>query len=641
MEIPRRLKILFAALFLFFISTTGVLAQEVIKEFRSHIVIDKSGTLLVTEIIDLNSEGHLIKKGIYRDFPTIYKRKDGSNIEIPFSVVQVTKDDHKEPWRIRKLSNGIRIYIGDPDKTVENGTHRYSLTYRVERAIGFYDRYDELYWNATGNDWAFPIENATCEVHLPFGATPIQAGAWTGKQGSREQNVEMASGTEGDFIFRTTRPLVPGQGLTIAISWPKGFVPPPSGTKYFITDHGLELVFGITGIAGFLTFLFLWIKVGKDPKKGTIIPRFTPPGDLSPAVLRQVMQMNFDDRSFASAIISLAVKGYVIISQESKKYRITKSPMERTRDKLASEERRIYDILLGTRDSILLTSSNCNTIGSARNSLKDSLEVICYGYYRKNWGYAALALAIMAVILTLGTLMTSSGGNTIIALFTSFIATITASVLVGLVGLMKKSWRETSGIKAAVRVISIVAAMTALVIVFMVCLLVVVGTLPKWCSITLPLIALTPAIFIPLMKTVTLEGRKLSDEIEGFSLYLKVAEEDRLNLINPPEKTPELFERYLPYALALGVEQQWGEKFSSILSETSQNSVYSPLWYSGMYPIYMGGLGDFASDMGSSFSSVIASSRTAPGSGSAFSGSGGGGGGFSGGGGGGGGGGGW
>lgn len=142
-------------------------------------------------------------------------------------------------------------------------------------------------------------------------------------------------------------------------------------------------------------------------------------------------------------------------------------------------------------------------------------------------------------------------------------------------------------------------------------------------------------IFYRLLKAPTLSGRKIMDKIEGFRMYLSVAEKDRLNMINPPEKTPELFEKYLPYAIALGVEQKWAQKFAEVLKNASSAGDYHPVWYYGnsWNPSHPQG---FGSHMANSFAGVIAAAATAPGSSS-----GGGGGGFSGGGGGGGGGGGW
>ena len=148
-------------------------------------------------------------------------------------------------------------------------------------------------------------------------------------------------------------------------------------------------------------------------------------------------------------------------------------------------------------------------------------------------------------------------------------------------------------------------------------------------------------IFHHLLKAPTLAGRALMDRVDGFKAFLTAVDADRLQTMIPPDKTPQLFERFLPFALALGVEHAWSEQFAQILARAAtvdssgRGTGYSPSWYSG------GGFtsfsaSEFTSGFSSSFSSAISSSSTAPGSSSGS-----GGGGSSGGGGGGGGGGGW
>ncbi len=143
-------------------------------------------------------------------------------------------------------------------------------------------------------------------------------------------------------------------------------------------------------------------------------------------------------------------------------------------------------------------------------------------------------------------------------------------------------------------------------------------------------------VFYHLLKAPTLLGRRVLDRIEGFKMFLGATETDRFERLYPAGRTPEQFEKYLPYAIALGVEQQWTEQFTDVLSRASEadGAGYRPLWYSGSWDSSR--IGSFAGSVGSSLSGAISSSASAPGSSS-----GGGGGGSSGGGGGGGGGGAW
>jgi uncharacterized membrane protein len=130
-------------------------------------------------------------------------------------------------------------------------------------------------------------------------------------------------------------------------------------------------------------------------------------------------------------------------------------------------------------------------------------------------------------------------------------------------------------------------------------------------------------LFAWLIKAPTLHGRKIMDEIEGLKMYLSVAEKERLNFLNPPERTPELFEKFLPYAIALGVENEWGDQFTSVFSRLEeQGGQYHPSWYHGHH-ISRFGVANFTSSLGSSLSSSISSAASPPGSSSASGGGGG------------------
>src|SRR5687768_172891 len=133
----------------------------------------------------------------------------------------------------------------------------------------------------------------------------------------------------------------------------------------------------------------------------------------------------------------------------------------------------------------------------------------------------------------------------------------------------------------------------------------------------------------------TRAGRAMLDRIAGFKQYLSITERERLDRMHAPDDNIETFERYLPYAIALEVENRWSERFSAQLAAAQAAGQSGFAWYSGSHSPWTDS-GGFVESIGSSLSSSISSASTAPGSSSGS-----GGGGSSGGGGGGGGGGGW
>ena len=335
-------------------------------------------------------------------------------------------------------------------------------------------------------------------------------------------------------------------------------------TRYFLHDNAAILIF----ILGFILLLsyyyYAWNMVGRDPKKGTIIPLFKPPGDFSPAAIRYLLQMSFDKRCFTAAIVNMARKGYLDIVDDDE-YTLAKK-IEDT-SMLTKGEIVLAKKLFLKSDTITLDNKEHSRFRSAISGLSRALKnELSSHYFNANgkWLIPGLCISVITIVLML-----------------LFMSDFTPLIIICIV-----------------------------------------------------LIVLTNLLFAYLIQAPTLLGRKTMDEIEGFKMYLAIAEAERMNLLNPPEKTPELFEKFLPYAIALKVENEWGDQFNSLFGGLDkENQSYQPSWYHGHHMSRFA-VADFTSSVGKSFSSAISSASTPPGSSS-------GGGGFAGGGGGGGGGGGW
>ena len=123
----------------------------------------------VTETIRVVAAGDQIRRGIFRDFPTSYRDRLGNRTTVEFAVQAISRNGQPEEWHTEKLSNGVRVYMGRKDHFLPPGEHVYTLTYRTDRQLGFFKDHDELYWNVTGNGWAFPIERVSATVELPPG----------------------------------------------------------------------------------------------------------------------------------------------------------------------------------------------------------------------------------------------------------------------------------------------------------------------------------------------------------------------------------------------------------------------------------------------------------------------------------------
>jgi uncharacterized membrane protein YgcG len=620
-------------------------ADERINDYKSDITIARTGTLTVTETINVTAEGERIVHGIYRDFPTTYTDKAGRTVRVRFDVMQVTLDGHDEPYDVEGIDAGKRVKIGDKDVTIDPGQHIFTITYETDRQIGFYKDYDELYWNVTGNFWIFPIDHAEAIVHLPPGARIVQRAYYTGGAGSRDSNARVKALTANTIDIESTVSLDAEEGMTVAIGFSKGAVLPPTDAQLradFIRDNAgpIAAVFGLLVLL--IYFLVTWYEFGRDPKRGTVIPLFAPPKDFSPAAVRFVWHMKYERKAFAASLIDMAVKGYLKISQEGSEYTLQRTGRDAFDAGLFTGERAMADKLFDGNDTLVLKQDNHDAVASAISALKTTLsredERV---YFINNTGWLAGGVGILLLTAAAAALLSDMPGGggallipfagiaVILALIVHWVYIAWQSVAAGVGSLMSNLWQAlTTSVFGLVFLGAFGFGFSDLANNFS---LISVGALGIG--------AVLCVAFYRLLKAPTLLGAKILDEIEGFRLYLNTAEKDRLEMLNPPQVTPAVFEKFLPYAIALDCENTWSKKFEAEAAAAgtvphTSGGYYTPLWYSG------GNYGNFgtgfATALGTSLAASAASAAVTPGSSSGS-----GGGGFSGGGGGGGGGGGW
>jgi uncharacterized membrane protein YgcG len=612
-------------------------AEEKITSYVSDVAIQPDSSLQVTETIDVNSEGDQIRHGIYRDFPTLYTGRNGGRIRVGFSFEGAELDGHPEHATTQPLSNGMRIKIGDADTIIDPGHHRFVIHYRTTRQIGRFGNYDELYWNATGNGWAFPIDVAEARIRLP---SPAEFGQWsvyTGPQGSTEHNATVVAQAPGDISFRTTWPLAPYEGLTVAVAFPKGIVGSPTGTTklgWWLSDYGPPLV-GALGLMVVVLFYFIaWHRVGRDPKAGTIVPLFSPPDDLSPAGMRYVLKEQADNRAFAAALVDMGVHGHIKLVEEDRGWLEggKKTRIDRLEGgaELPEDEQAALGDLVGPGESIMMEQKNHQEFSSAKNALKDVLKEKYEGkLFLRNYGWAAAGLILFLAALWLAAAAVGVASGLGAGMFLLPFGSLLAAAL--LAGWMYGRKRNVSCLAHGAFVLFLfLAASTGLPLFFS-------SLATGWYfPVLLPALA-APIVLSAFwwMSAPTVQGRKVLDDVAGFKQYLSITERERLDRMTPPEDTPALFEKYLPYAIALGVENRWADRFAPVLAAAAAQGQQGFAWYSGSGNPWSNTSG-FVNSVGSSLASTVSSASTAPGSSSGS-----GGGGSSGGGGGGGGGGGW
>lgn len=306
----------FAALLLLAaMSSAPARAQERILSFDSMIRVNVDASLTVTETIAVEALGQEIERGIYRDFPTVYPQPDGSRPESGFEVVEVLRNGEPEPWFTEGNLDGVRVYFGQEDVFLEPGRHVYRLTYRTTRQLRFFADHDELYWNVNGNGWRFSVDKVSATVVLPSGAHMLDRTAYSGYIGETREDWRAGEDEEGNPVFESTMAFPARMGLTIVVSFPKGHVAYPTERQKLIWLFKDNLHWVIAAgilLAVLCYYLLVWWRVGRDPRGGTVIPRYLSPDGISPSAARYLARMGFDKKSAGAATVSLAVRKSVV-----------------------------------------------------------------------------------------------------------------------------------------------------------------------------------------------------------------------------------------------------------------------------------------------------------------------------------------
>lgn len=623
--------------------------SERILNFHSDITIDKDGKVLVTEHIKVKSLGNKIQRGIFRNLPLTRNLNNRSN-KVSYKIIYVKKNGADEPFREESENSVKKIYIGDKNIILSPGIYDYELQYSTKNQIGFFENYDEFYWNVNGADWDFGVDEISAKVTLPEGADILQNSCYTGNQGSKDSNCQVNVINSREISWDAKK-LFQEEGLTIAVGFKKGIVlPPPPPT--FVELYSVPILLGI----GFLGFLFVcfseWRKYGIDHQKPTVYPQFNSPHDLSPASIGYLKQEGYKENFVTAAIVNLAIKGFIKIEEteessflglsKSKIFTLTK--LKDSSSTLPREEESLMANLFSTSKSIKISGSYNSRIENAVQSFRGSLDFQHSKLLKEGSNASKLTKPIVIVAglylsgLIISLFLTKEFGSVIIGMFVLVGVAVISAILIYIVNQsVSFKFGGCAGVFITIFGIVFVGGFT-IPLLFM-------SFLPgielpfKACFVFLGLSAIALIIYSYLIKQPSVEKLRKQSLIEGFEMYMGAAENQQLKFHNPPQFTPELFEKYLPFAIVLGVDKIWGKKFENLLKQTSVD--YSATWYSGgtMQPYAFGSM------LNSSLTNSISSASTQPSSSSSGSGSssssGSGGGGFSGGGGGGGGGGGW
>ncbi len=512
--------------------------QEQIKSFVSEINIQKNSSVEITETIQyfFPNPSH----GIVRSIPTKYElpidpqnpNAGSKTSEVYLTIENVNSIDANNeiravPFTKKQSGGNLEIKIGDANQTV-SGDQTYQIKYLAQKVINFSpkgnENQDEFYWNVTGIKQSVPILKSSATLNFPKKVDPNswQFACFTGGLGSTAKECDFEATGDQRVKFQSRWELNAGEGLTIIAGFPKQVVDQPSTSESFWLSLQKNFWSYLSLLLPILTFIFLlilWFLKGRDPKgQGVIIPFYAPPDNLTPVEIGTLIDEKADPKDISSAILNLAVHGYLKIREVENKalFGLLKGKNDyiliKIRDNIGipSVEKRIFDTIFEEGDTEIKVSTLQDRFPQALPNIKNDIyqDLVDKKYFPRN---------------------------------------------------PEKVRRTYASIGTIVMVVGFFAFINNLSFIF-------AGSLFLTGFIIL--------IFGSFMPRKTLKGVRTHEQILGLKEYLQVAEADRLKFHNAPEKKPEVFEKLLPYAMVLGVEKEWAKQFEGIY-------LNPPRWYEG------------------------------------------------------------
>ncbi|MBI4533381.1 MAG: DUF2207 domain-containing protein [Candidatus Melainabacteria bacterium] len=540
---------------------------EVIRSFDVDVRLNRDCSLDVTENIHMDFEGAQ-RHGIYRIIPYSYTRW-GGNYTTELRLMSIV-DENESPYRYDKEIQGrdVNIRIGDPNVIV-SGEQTYCLRYHVRRAVNFFGGAPEVYWNATGNEWPFSIEKVSVNFYPPTGMSTneIQTACYVGPLGSRKTGQIKQ---ERSRIVFSAYGLHPAEGMTIVAALPKGSVERPSLSQelaWFFKDWWPLLC--VPGITAFVLWSE-WASSGRDEDGGKpVAVEWNPPKELTPAEVGTLVDERCDTTDIVATLIDLAARGFLKIKDRPCSngflfFSIQDYEFTRTYNEPDTKGLRLHEVMFldglfkGYKNTVLLSD----------------LKYKFYEYLPKmrNEIYQSLT--------------------------------------------------ERRFFKQNPDVVRFVHYFVAFLFLALGVFLAITSDLTQQMPLAAGIILSALVVFISAraMPARTRSGSRTLRECLGFQRFVRLAEKDRIAVLAKDD--PTIFGRLLPYAMVLGVGDEWAVAFQDLLSQPPDwyepYNLHSPD-YVFRPRLFVGDLGHGMQTMGETFSSKEPSS-SASGAGGGFSG---------------------
>lgn len=569
----------------------------VIDDFHSdfYLSTDENGNaeLRTVETIVAQFPDFDQNRGIERALPTWY---DGHPTDLEVESVTDGNGNRLDWHEPEEGVDGLLIMrIGDPDRFVR-GTQTYVITYTQHHVVRYFGNTDvqEFYWDVNGDQWRVPMTSVSASLYVDDALQPRLTGdtaCYQGYVGSSDPcTSESGIVTGAEPVYEASSSgLLAGQGLTLAVAFEDGTFVERSTSPWASPFFYVQLVFALIAVVlGIVALAQRATLFANGRGRPTIIAEYLPPRETN--VIVSSIVLGKTKRAVAAQLIDLAVRRKIRIIEEPPNGFFATKPNYTlqllTGDGLKNEEESIAKAFLGSG----LEPGSTKTLKKSDTALAKKVYTLMQGfrsstegreYFKKIPFFARFGPMFFGLGATFG------------AMFMFFLILGDARDLL---------------LPAIVGGLALVAGIVIMAVV--------------------------------TRKPLTEKGAELRDHLKGLELYIRVAEQQRIQMLQTPmgaERTPvdtsdkavmlELYERVLPYAVLFNQEQQWAK----VLGDFYDNQ--PPEWYSGAHAFNTAAFATGISSMSSVASTAYSGSSSSSSGGSSGGGSSGGGGGGGGGGG--------
>ncbi|MBC7243515.1 MAG: DUF2207 domain-containing protein [Anaerolineae bacterium] len=291
--------------------------------FDVDITILPNGDFQVVEYQQIVFIGGTFSQG-YRSIP-LDRVERITNVEVWEGDIPYAQSRSNQPGTYEVLEENGQLVVNWYFEPTANASRAWALRYTVQGGLRIYEGGDQLYWKAIYEDRSKPVRAATVTVHLPAAL-------------SEDQLVVASYGSDAVWelkdpqtvVFTATREIPAYSGLEVRVQFPHGIVSAQKPSWQAADDRRIEyeerwaplfsLLVGAFSllllVGGGVGLYLLWFTKGRD-KPVELVAEYInePPSDLPPGLAGTLLDERADMADIVATIVDLARRGIISIEE--------------------------------------------------------------------------------------------------------------------------------------------------------------------------------------------------------------------------------------------------------------------------------------------------------------------------------------